>query len=561
MAGKGKGAAQLQVKLDNDQDWDTMLKNTKGLIVIDVYTDWCGPCIAMMSNLKKVKLEQGGDNLHLAQARADAITVLSRFRGRSEPTWLLVAGGQLVKVLFGTDSPQLIKVILKELEKEIKVLEGTAERKGVGWNELTEDEQIKAAEVFAKKEMEAERLKLEEDMAKDRAKRRNLTRIARRMPNQTVVVYFPHGIKEPETSTGKRVCQAAYRVMVRCDVVGLQIADQLDLTLTREDIEQMLYNSPIVLPEEMLKNIHERQCIVSLIQKISPIALERRHSSTSRISVISVGDVLNVIEDSVASLIYGDTRDPHNPREDSVVKIYEVELESGTKIPPCWTPVDFISKAAAMQILFPQKVRVLDVIEEPMPPPAYLIIFEAKRAKEVLDVAEPFASDVLHLAYFTSDDPGTAEKICHLLHELEKKGEEVIESAKMVIALERTKSDPMLTLAALGPLYISPDTRSGTREVETWFPPKIEWQAEPDPWEPPPPPPIQYWQDEDENFWMEEERTCSDGEIRLGRRLVRLADGTPVEDGEWKPITDSEPELPPVKVKDTKKEKKKEKGK
>ncbi|CAA9996804.1 unnamed protein product, partial [Nesidiocoris tenuis] len=118
----------------------------------------------------------------------------------------------------------------------------------------------------------------------------------------------------------------------------------------------------------------------------------------------------------------------------------------------------------------------------------------------------------------------------------------------MVIALEKKTSDPMLTLAALKPLYLSPNTRSGTQEIERWFPPPIEWSAEPDPWEPPPAPPVNYWVDEDENYWIEEERTGEDGEVRLGRRLVRLADGTTVEDGEWKPIPEAEPELPPSQL-------------
>lgn len=58
-----------------------------------MYAGWAGPCVSMISVLKRVKGGLVDDTkLILATAKSDSIEELAPFRKQSEPTWLFMAG-------------------------------------------------------------------------------------------------------------------------------------------------------------------------------------------------------------------------------------------------------------------------------------------------------------------------------------------------------------------------------------------------------------------------------------------------------------------------------------
>uniref|UniRef100_A0A6Q2Z1E3 Nucleoside diphosphate kinase-like domain-containing protein n=1 Tax=Esox lucius TaxID=8010 RepID=A0A6Q2Z1E3_ESOLU len=128
------------MSVTNQEAWEEMLA-TKGLTVVDVYQQWCGPCRAVVSLLRKIKNELGDDLLHFATAEADSIDALERYRGRCEPTFLFFAGGEMVSVLRGANAPLLQRMVLEELAREKIILEQGGERRVVKDEGLLDDEE------------------------------------------------------------------------------------------------------------------------------------------------------------------------------------------------------------------------------------------------------------------------------------------------------------------------------------------------------------------------------------------------------------------------------------
>ncbi|XP_073997952.1 uncharacterized protein isoform X2 [Rhodnius prolixus] len=541
MAKKG-GQASLQVEVSSDDEWEALLER-KGLVVVDVFTDWCGPCVGMMSNLKKVKLELGSDLLHLAMANSDKIAKLERFRGRSEPTWVFIGSGQLLRVMYGSNAPVLMNQIAEELQNELDAIEGKRERVFYPFDQLTPDEKLKLAEYEAKKAAEMAQELAELEARQDKVKRRYLGKVARKFLKFSLVVFFPNSIEKSQDPNGRKTSPAAYKLMSLYDTVGLTIRDQLEMQLSKDDIHELFYNSGYNLPQKVYDSMLKEPVIVSLVQTLLPLKITRASDLTTTASYsVSANSFLDFVEENLCLLVYGPNKKPTEAESDSIYKMFETIDADGDILPPCWTPTEHISKCAAARVVFPSRIEALKVKEIDVPPPSLIMIFEGERAQEVLDVCKPFSSEVVHLGYFDSVNAEDAKKICSTVHELEAMSDEAIDTAKLVIALSKEQSDPTLIMTQLGPVYVSPDIKTADREVELFFPPfTIEEEDEPDPWGPPPPPPPPVWIDENGNEYLEIYISNALGESRRVRKLVKLYDGTEVEFGDVE-------EIPPEEV-------------
>uniref|UniRef100_A0A8C5U8B8 NME/NM23 family member 8 n=1 Tax=Malurus cyaneus samueli TaxID=2593467 RepID=A0A8C5U8B8_9PASS len=108
-------------------EWDEMLQ-TQGIVVIDVYQSWCGPCKAVLNLLRKLRIDFSDDDvLHFAVAEADNLECLKPFRKSCEPVFLFCVYGKIVAIVRGVNAPLITKTVTDLVLVERKIAAGEQE--------------------------------------------------------------------------------------------------------------------------------------------------------------------------------------------------------------------------------------------------------------------------------------------------------------------------------------------------------------------------------------------------------------------------------------------------
>ncbi|NXY04017.1 TXND3 protein, partial [Pteruthius melanotis] len=126
----------FQTVITDQNQWDEMLQQS-GIVVIDVYQAWCGPCKAMLNVFRKLRNEFSEDNvLHFAVAEADSIESLKSFRKSCEPVFLFSVHGKILAIVKGVNAPLLIKTVTELVQEERDIAAGAKERAEVLTNQM-----------------------------------------------------------------------------------------------------------------------------------------------------------------------------------------------------------------------------------------------------------------------------------------------------------------------------------------------------------------------------------------------------------------------------------------
>lgn len=85
-------------------------KENKGILVVDCYADWCGPCKSLMPMLDKMSEENTDESLSFYKVNVDTdgeISVKESVRGL--PTVLILKDGEVKEKIVGLKTPDFYK--------------------------------------------------------------------------------------------------------------------------------------------------------------------------------------------------------------------------------------------------------------------------------------------------------------------------------------------------------------------------------------------------------------------------------------------------------------------
>jgi thioredoxin 1 len=98
----------------DDANFEAEVKNQKGLVLVDFWAAWCGPCKMIAPILEQIS-EEMKENLKIMKVNVDENqSTAAKFGIRSIPTVILFKDGIMVEQLVGVRPKEEIKKVINK---------------------------------------------------------------------------------------------------------------------------------------------------------------------------------------------------------------------------------------------------------------------------------------------------------------------------------------------------------------------------------------------------------------------------------------------------------------
>ncbi|XP_045781120.1 uncharacterized protein LOC123878099 [Maniola jurtina] len=250
-----KGQITIQETVETNEEFEEALTTYYNvLICMEVYSEFCGYCLATSNAIRKGKLEIGQERIYMVKAAADNIDVLSRFRNKSEPTFLFISKGKLVRAMFGANGLELCRIIEEELGLMKEEAETGVERPKQEISELLPEEAARIEEEFKMEEETREAQERLRVLTIAARKKRVCERLARNVRHLNFILYWPH-------------ChQAHLDLYEKWDQISIQVAAKETYQMTEAAIKEALYMSDVEPNEACLYALMKGEALVVLFK-------------------------------------------------------------------------------------------------------------------------------------------------------------------------------------------------------------------------------------------------------------------------------------------------------
>uniref|UniRef100_A0A1A9ZRX7 DUF4746 domain-containing protein n=1 Tax=Glossina pallidipes TaxID=7398 RepID=A0A1A9ZRX7_GLOPL len=523
-----KSAPALQADIQNDDDLEKFL-DRPGLIILDIYSEWCGPCIGMVGTLRKLKL-QNTDELHFAIVKSEGVTPFHRFARKSEPTWLFVNEGKAVNILFGINVPAFLHIITHELtllgnkrrplyelheflpieEKRKKVKEdlraqaeakerGEEERKRLEYLTYVTDTIMDSLpdmgvticgpqvnrEAFKKMQTPADKLKIQcKDRTMASMTKEHFTKIlslfCTNIPTEDVIDQMVAKKllmcfwKVPDEGNNIAVILSKFGndLMLPHFVINEETNEEEEvppiLQTTDYKVEVELEDWEELLDEPDDDNLAKLKSLITLPSGIGDIVEEEEaEDEEDEMEGTAAESILDM-----PGLDLGLNLEENEEEEEEPGKVEVVHKKRTRKkivrVNPIWVPNNHRTHAALIYLYF-RSATISFLPPDPKPEPPHVIMaFDTYKKKDLIAHAERNKQDVPLYGFFTSDDPEEAKFIAS--SDAKYAALPHTPTDKLVFKVNKATSNTMLSLVTYGPSYISPNPIIGRDEAKKFFP-------------------------------------------------------------------------------------------